>query len=270
MKPFNVEEIEAVISKAAKTDAQKEIVRDIVDTAKKLDDMVAGIFKVAADARYCDRDTTLDLLFALHDSVIDYAYTNAQVVLGVLFDDDGTMIEVGDSFVTKDTRDKFKVTGLEVDGRTPFVYYGDNPEDRVSPEDIAVIDKADGTHIAFPKGWGMPKNCPIKCGKCVGRSLACVDCRFAQNEYERVTYVPFHSENRVVEKAMKDICNILRREDIDPKEPIAYLYDDQRDTFKAVMDKLKVYALHKPHCWPSDEEAAKVLADLIGEFDKTF
>lgn len=69
---------------------------------------------------------------------------------------------------------------------------------------------------------------------------------------------------------MKDLCNILRREDIDPKEPIAYLYDDQRETFKAVMDKLKSYALHKPHCWPSDEEATKVLAVLIGEFDKTF
>lgn len=269
MKPFNVEEIEAVISKAAKTDAQKEIVRDIVDTAKKLDDMAAGIFKVAADARYCSKKASLKMLFDIHDDIIDYAYINAQLSLGMLLDSNGTEIKIGDSIVSNEWFHGIStVTEVTNEEGRQFVVTG--LKTVVPPDAVTVIARADGTTVEQPVGVGMPKHCPIKCGKCVGHILKCVDCHFAQNEYERVTYVPFHSENPVVEKAMKDLCNILHREDIDPKEPIAYLYDDQRETFKAAMDKLKSYDLHKPHCWPSDEEAEKELAVLIDEFDKTF
>lgn len=230
---LTVERLEKILEKASKGEPEKErIVAESLKTLDKLKDHAYDMHCIAGKNRHNDHEAATDLYTSTLAAAVDYTFMTAQLAMDAIFDYEGTEIEQGDKFKIVGGYDIHQVCDCEITYNHAVVKYRDDRVFVVAASDIVVVEKADGTPVEFPETYGMPKHCPIKCGKCLGESLLHVDCRLAIKEYERVAYAPFECKNQILAEYMARIVQVLERNGIDTKEPAVHLSGLQREAYK--------------------------------------
>lgn len=262
---LTVERLEKILEKASKGDPEKErIVAESLETLDKLKDHAYDMHCIAGKNRHNDHEAATDLYTSTLAAAVDYTFMTAQIAMDAIFDYEGTEIEPGDKFKIVGGSNIHQVYDCEITYNHAVVKYRDDKVFVVDASDIVVVEKADGTKVEFPETYGMPKRCPIKCGKCLGEGLLHVDCRLAIKEYERVAYKPFECKNPFTADYMARIVQMLERNGIDTKEPAAHLTPIKCEAYKDLHRSIK-YA--ESVFLPSEEIPKKHRDEIKKKFD---